>query len=251
MAQKYLDYLESTDGQMQRKILGDAILTTLPNIRTVRVLDAACGSGWLTYELTKRFDQVQGFDNSEFLLHRAKQIYPEINISQADATTNLPFPDDYFDIAILNMAASDVDDLIKLYRNLARVIKKNGMLLVTVPNPSYAYPVGVWKRNLWGKLFNLKPTLRIRPWNKVASKKMSWDKSYSGYFYPLSEQTKNANQAGFALTQLQEVRSETDSKEFNLQYQLYRYPLFVLLDFRKISEVDQTRNSNIENQNKF
>jgi ubiquinone/menaquinone biosynthesis C-methylase UbiE len=233
-AQKYLDYLESPDGQTQREILSAAIFEQLQNSRSLRVLDAACGTGWLTVELAKRFDQVQGFDSSEFLLRQAKQKNPELNLAKADILSELPYPDNYFDIVILNMVTTDVDDLDTLYANLARILKPEGRLITTTPNPSYAFPVGVWKRGFLGWIFRRKPTLKVRPWSKFKSGGgLSWHDTFSHYFYPLSTHIQKAKLGGFALAQFSELQSKTDSSEFNLRYQLYRYPLFTLLTFVK------------------
>ncbi len=235
--QKYLDYLDSPDGKTQREILGDGIMGSLPDNRSLRVLDAACGSAWLTSELAKRFEQVQGFDNSEFLLHQGKQAHPELNLAKADLTGDLPYPDAYFDVVVLNMAVTDVEDLDKLYTNLSRILKPGGTLITTTPNPSYAFPVGVWKRGLLGWMFRRKPKLKVRPWSKFRNgKKLSWNNTFSHYFYPLSTQIQKAKRAGFALAQLNELWSNTDSDEFNLRYQLFRYPLFVVLTFIKRTE---------------
>jgi ubiquinone/menaquinone biosynthesis C-methylase UbiE len=165
--QKYLEYLNSPDGLFQQKLLGDAILKHLPEDRSLRILDAACGSGWFTFELSKKFEHTQGFDSSEFLLHQAKQQHPELNIIKANLLEELPYPDNYFDVIILNMAITDVEDIAKLFSNLSRILKPNGKLITTIPNPSYAFPVGVWKRGLLRWVFRLKPVLKIRPWKKI------------------------------------------------------------------------------------
>ncbi len=232
-SQKYLDYLESADGQTQRQILGDAILGQLPKNPRLRVLDAGCGSGWLTEELSKKFAQVQGCDSSDFLLHQAKTAHPELNLAKADLNTELPYPDEYFDIIVANMVASDVENLEKLYRNFSRIVKPGGQLVITIPNPAYAFPVGVWKRGLLGWILRQKPKLRVRPWHKFIGKNLSWKDSFSSHFYSLTDQIKNARAQAFTLADFSELRSEIDSKEFNLQYQLFRFPLFVMMSFVK------------------
>ena len=65
------------------------------------------------------------------------------------------------------------------------------------------------------------------------SRKFTWGSYITPYFYPLSEQINNALSAGFMLSYFEDIKMDTDSKKFNLQYQLYRLPYMLLLGFKK------------------
>ena len=62
---------------------------------------------------------------------------------------------------------------------------------MTIANPYYAYPVGVWKRGLWGRLLFKKPSLKVRPYN-LMEKDFTWGKNLKPHFYKLSDQINNA-----------------------------------------------------------
>jgi SAM-dependent methyltransferase len=61
-----------------------------------RILDIACGTGWLTRLLR---GDVVGLDQSEAMLSIARERVPEARFIRADVPP-LPFPDDSFDVAL-------------------------------------------------------------------------------------------------------------------------------------------------------
>ncbi len=237
-ANAFARFLASEDGQMQQDILYENLVAFLPD-PAARILDAACGQGWLSGKLKPQFPHVEGFDSSAPLIARAQKIYPGINFQIADLTTTIPYPDAAFDVVILNMAAHDLSDLSHAFSNLNRVLKPGGTLLMTMGNPYYAFPVGVWKRSLIGKLIRAMPRLLVRPYHHFARQKsqlQNWRQQLSSYFYPLQEYMKQALAAGFQLQVYRDLESPMDSNTFNVRYQLYRFPLILLLVFKKGGE---------------
>jgi ubiquinone/menaquinone biosynthesis C-methylase UbiE len=61
-----------------------------------RIVDIACGTGWLTRLLR---GEVVGVDQSEAMLRLARERVPEAQFIRADVPP-LPFPDDSFDVAL-------------------------------------------------------------------------------------------------------------------------------------------------------
>ncbi len=232
-AYKYLEFLESENGQYQQKILLDAILKRLKD-NSQKILDAACGSGWLSGQLSKTYMNISACDSSEDLLSYAKTHYPNVSFSFASLQESLPYPDAHFDCIILNMAVTDLEDLKKAYTNVAKTLKVGGKLIVTLPNPYYSYPAAQWKRSWLGKLLGQKPHLQLAA-NFPSGRpglQASWDKNNkTSYFKALTEYINPALENGFNLNFYQELKSLDDSKHFNLQYQLYRFPLLLLLEF--------------------
>jgi len=234
-AEAFERFLASPDGQIQQDILYENLLFFLPN-PSVRILDAACGQGWLSGKLGHQFQNVEAFDSSRDLIKQAQQNHPGVNFQVADLTVSIPYPDQSFDIAILNMAGHDLSDLAASFANLNRVLKPGGQLIMTIANPYYAFPVGVWKRGLIGKVLNRLPRLMVRPYHQFTQQKnrlQNWRQQLSSYFYPLQEYINQAVQAGFDLKIYRDLESPIDSEQFNVHYQLHRYPLILLLVFEK------------------
>lgn len=228
-AQKYIHYLETTDGKFQQQALLDAIYPRLNEKKAKLILDAGCGTGWLTHALSEKGLSVTGCDSSVELLKHAWKSGPTTMFNEVDITKPLPYPANYFDAIIVNMAAQDVLNLTNLYQSISRPLRLGGWVFVTIPNPYYAYPVGVWKRGILGKLLGRKPKL-ILPHKAIAQEQ---NKPIATFARPLPDYINQALASGLTFTHLQEIKSLTDSKTFGLEYQLHRYPLLLLLEFRK------------------
>jgi ubiquinone/menaquinone biosynthesis C-methylase UbiE len=234
-AQEYINFINSENGLIEQEVLYKAVSARLNQKDPHGILDCCCGTGWLTAMLAKNFGSTQGCDASPDLIAYAKKKYPGLEFQVQDATKSLPYDKEIFTEVVVNMAAHDLENQPAAFQNIFQVLQTGGKLILTIANPYYAYPVGVWKRGIWGRLLFRKPELKIRPYNIFRSqeRKFTWGLHITPYFYPLSEQINNALQAGFTLTYFEDIKMGEDSKKFNLQYQLYRVPYMLLLEFKK------------------
>lgn len=111
----------------------DLILKTLkPNSA---ILDIGCGTGHLTNEMKKKGYQVFGMEPSEEMLNYAKKNFPDIEFKKG-VSVNLPYPDNSFDfvIAIEVLRYLSHEDVFNTYKEIYRVLKKDGKMLVTHVN---------------------------------------------------------------------------------------------------------------------
>ncbi len=232
-AEEYIKFINSENGQIEQEVLHKAVRKRLTG-NEQNLLDAACGPGWLSGKLADEFKNLEACDASEFLISYARENFPGINFTVSDLSKNLPYQENSFEAIILNMASHDIQDQPAAFKNIFSVLKPGGKLIMTLANPYYALPVGLWKRSFWGKLFFRKPKLKIQPYNffKRRERKFSWG-TLNPYFYPLSEQINNLLNAGFVLNYFQDLEIKKDSKNFDLNYQLYRFPYILLLEFSK------------------
>lgn len=237
---RYVNFLASATGQIQQQVLWDALKKHLTQNSQQEILDAACGPGWLTKKLAESFPKVQGFDDSEVLIKIARNECKGINFKIADVTQPLPYPENFFDAVIFNMAAMDVDNLSAAFKNLLSIIKPTGQLLLTIPNPYYTYPVAVWKRSIFDVLLGSKPRLKLNSdyfhSGQTVEREFKKGETIASHFYKLADYLTAARSAGFGLKTLEEISSATDDSKFNLRYQLYRYPLLLLLGFGKTAQ---------------
>lgn len=231
-------FLASEDGQIQQEVLWKNIEPYLGKSEG-RILDAGCGQGWLSAKLIELYPNTEAFDASVALIDIAKRNHPQINFQVADVTETIPYQDSSFDIVILNMAAHDLSNLAKGLHNLNRVLAPGGKFIMTIANPYYSFPVGVWKRGVIGRLLNKFPRLQLRPYHFFARQKNqlhAWSGELSSYFYPLSEYIDQALASGFKLQVFRDVESPTDSNKYDAHYRLYRWPMILLLVFEKSSK---------------
>jgi len=105
-----------------------------------KVLDAGCGEGFYLMLLDKVYGcQVLGLDNDPKILERAKKWVKEksnIKFAVGDVT-NLPFENESFDKIILSEVLEHVPEDRKALSEIYRVLKKDGILGITVPNHNY------------------------------------------------------------------------------------------------------------------
>jgi 2-polyprenyl-3-methyl-5-hydroxy-6-metoxy-1,4-benzoquinol methylase len=235
-ASEYLHFLSSPDGKILKEVLLNSFLKRLPKDFSANILDAGCGNGWLSHELTKMGYKVIGFDSSSPFIDGAKELYPEIEFTVCDGGESLPYQKESFDCVVLNMAANDLEDQKKVFQNLAEMLKPQGRIIATIVNPYYAFPAFVWKRGLAGFFFGKKPTLKTNePYNELVKKGKKiyfWNNNLHSHFYPLSEILNNFVNAGLSLSYFEDISARDDAK-FNLYYQLHRFPILLLLEFKK------------------
>lgn len=126
------------DLSFRRRIL--TLLDYLDVKPSNKVLDAGCGEGFYLVLLDELYGcQVVGLDNDPKILERAKKWVKEksnIKFAVGDVT-NLPFENESFDKIILSEVLEHVPDDKKALSEVYRVLKKGGVLGITVPNHNY------------------------------------------------------------------------------------------------------------------
>lgn len=98
------------------------------------VLDVGCGTGVMTRELTKHVGDTgsaTGFDLSESMLAVARERCPDATFKQGNVI-ELPFADQSFDVVVSSFMLMFVPDPEKALREMRRVLKPGGRLVVSV-----------------------------------------------------------------------------------------------------------------------
>lgn len=242
MTHPYAQFSESKNGAIQHRMIWNALfplLETLP--QESKVLDAGCGDGWLAAKLTDKFRSVMGNDVSSELIEAGRKKYPSLELSVHDLSNSLPFPPQSFDAVILNMVLHNIQEQKAAIKNISAVTKKGGHLFMVMPNPYYMFPVGVWKTSLLDKIFGRLPKLTVEPYAKYAQgeREFSWVNkpgmpAVPARFSTLPEQVTNILEAGFALEKIQEILGGEPTTEFDLDYKVAQFPMFLVLTFKKL-----------------
>lgn len=238
-AQSYIDFLETEDGQVFQDTIFGAIRARLADQPDQRILDAACGPGWLTARLAAEFPKTSGLDGSEPFVEHARNRYPDLKFTSGDLNGSLPYAEGEFDVVVMSMAAHDVENQPKTFAEIRRILKPGGQFILTITNPYYAFPVGVWKRGWLGRLLFRKPRLLVRPYHWFAKQERDYN-FYDGlesYFYKFSEHFNNLRGSGFQLEHMTELESLQDDDKYSLQYRLHRFPVILLIE----AKVDTTK----------
>ena len=105
------------------------VLSALKGIKAEKILDVGCGTGG-NLNLFNGF--VVGLDISLQALKLAKKRKPNAILCQGEAE-NLPFHNESFDLVLALDLLEHLQDDVKGLREMYRVLKKGGNVLITVP----------------------------------------------------------------------------------------------------------------------
>lgn len=151
-----MDSLLSRVGDMALKRRAQTILKELEIRNSDRVLDCGCGDGFYLHLVSQISDcELYGLDVDSNALESAKRNLADRNITlmQGDVTS-IPFKDNFFDRIILSEVLEHLPDDMTPLREIRRVLKPEGFVLITVPNRSYPFlwdPVNKTMEFLTGK----------------------------------------------------------------------------------------------------
>lgn len=151
----YEDFAEQFDAKMNMydlnrriEIIFDELLPE--DLHGKKLLDAGSGTGWFSERACKRGAQVTSLDVGEKLLAQvAKKCDSERVVGDLLA---LPFPADSFDVVICSEVIEHTTDPEHAVRELARVLRPDGILVVTVPN------------RVWHFAIDIANVLKLRPY---------------------------------------------------------------------------------------
>ena len=132
-----------------------------------RTLDLGCGTGSAFPMLREREFDVVGIDLSSQMIAVAKQRYADdrgIEVSRGDAEF-LPFADASFDAVTCLGVFESLPDYIPAMREIARVLRPGGLLVLSIPNRLSPYHVthDVAQATVWRAWRTVKPMLRRGP----------------------------------------------------------------------------------------
>ena len=141
-------------------------------------LDVGCGDGSLIFKARNKFKQLYGIDISQSRINKAKQITAEkfvednnIHFSVCNINNKIDFPDCTFDVVTSIAVIEHLFDPYFVVGEIHRVLKKNGIFIVNVPNIAY---IKHRIRLLFG---HLPITSSAHNWNEIG-----WDGGHLHYF---------------------------------------------------------------------
>lgn len=147
---RYDAWYETPLGEAAHRLEKDLIFSLANVKKGDKALDAGCGTGNYSIELSKKGAITTGLDNSPELLAlavaKSKKEGLAINFIQADALAMSALPDGYFDLVLSIGMLCFVKEREKSLVEMRRVLRPGGRLVVGVLN----------KRSPWAVLRRLK-----------------------------------------------------------------------------------------------
>lgn len=129
------EYISTRKGSIKEKKGKEFILKNI-NFENKIVLDLGCGHG----EDIKSFEdkgakEVYGIDSSEFMISEAKKIVKLPKNLFVTDILDLPFSDNQFDVVVAKHSLHYLSNLNPAWIEISRILKKEGILIFTVPHP--------------------------------------------------------------------------------------------------------------------
>ena len=145
MKEKFYDSIaEDFDGIMNMydtnrriEVIFDDFLGS-EDLKGKTLLDGGCGTGWFTQKAIERGANVTSVDISEKLVHVTREKNPGTH-PVCGTILALPFEDNTFDYVISCDVIEHTPDPYNATRELIRVLKPKGKLVITVPNKAFWY----------------------------------------------------------------------------------------------------------------
>jgi SAM-dependent methyltransferase len=168
-----------------------ACLGLLGDVAGKRVLDAACGPGLYAEELLRRGAHVTGFDQSPRMIELCRERCPAGDFRVHDLGDPIAWlPDGSADLVLCALAIEYVDDRVAALRELRRVLRPDGALVL-----SRQHPTGDWLRH-GGNYFDVR--VISETWVR------GWQVRY--WLAPLEVTCEEIAAAGFLIERLLEPR---------------------------------------------
>jgi len=108
-------------------------LKLLGVVKNKKILDFGCGTGIYAKLLTSMGAKVKGFDISKEMLEIAKKENPTLDLKEGSGY-KIPF-DEKFDIVVSALTVHYLKDWNKMFREVARVLKRGGIFVFSTGNP--------------------------------------------------------------------------------------------------------------------
>jgi SAM-dependent methyltransferase len=134
----------------RRIIFNPALFPMIGEVKRKRILDAGCGTGYLTRLLAEKGAEVTGVDLSckfmEIARYYEKKKPLGIRYLRADLARLSRLPKSHFDMVISVYVICDVRDYDRAIKEIARVLKHKGRFIFLIEHPCFSWNTGGWER---------------------------------------------------------------------------------------------------------
>lgn len=204
------------EGDPNRRLNSDPVLwRMLGEVRGLDVLDAGCGTGYLSRQLARRGARVVGVDASAAMVGIARERAAQLDFASPprhhvdDAATLATLAEASFDRVASNYVLMDLADLDGAAHAIARVLRPGGRAAVVISHP--CFPQGEDTKTARGDLGSVEVSYswvrnyfeddqRLEPaWGRFSEPFPCFERSVTRYFGAFRT-------AGLAVTDLEEPR---------------------------------------------
>jgi SAM-dependent methyltransferase len=241
----WLDEKHQDEGDLwHRALIDPSLLRLLGAVAGMRVLELACGNGYLARKLARLGADVTAIDLSPTLVALARQREARdrlgIRYHVADAAHLGVVPDATFDVVVCNMALMDIAEAEGAIREAARVLKNGGRFIASLSHPCFDVPnASAWAVErmdftvtIWRKVSRYREVFQgWCPWRLPEAQGYH---QTPAYHRPLSWYVRAFRHAGLMVTGLEEPAPTEEFLAGSPQAEwIASIPLHIILEARK------------------
>ena len=153
--------INNSETEKRIKVIFNEFLSS-KDLKGKKFLEVGCGLGYFSNKAFTMGANVTGIDIGPNLVAINKKKTPKGQFKVASAS-KLPFKDNQFDVVLSTEVIEHVDKQNQALGEMARVLKKGGMLVITTPN------------RIFKPLFDFLSITKIRPYQGNENWIYSWD----------------------------------------------------------------------------
>jgi SAM-dependent methyltransferase len=192
------------DGDANRILNSDPVLWRFAgDVSGLDVLDAECGTGYLSRKLQQRGAQVVGVDFSPAMIEIAHDKAPHLDFRVDSCSELATIPDESIDLVVANYVLMDTPDLDGAMLAFNRVLRANGCAVLVFSHPCFpaarARSVGEAIEYVWSFPYFESERCVDPPWNHFKSE-------FIWFHRPLSDYWRAFRAAGFDVVDFDEPR---------------------------------------------
>ncbi|MSQ14505.1 MAG: class I SAM-dependent methyltransferase [Dehalococcoidia bacterium] len=228
-----------------RALIDPTVIRLLGTVRGEKVLDIACGNGYLSRKLSRLGARVTGVDASTAVIDIAaeREAAKPLGITYyaGDAARLDMLGDESFTIALCNMGLMNISDAEAAIQEVWRVLKNKGRFIASLSHPCFD-PVNASAWVVEKSVFSTTVWRKISRYREIYDDWVPWrigdDQVWTtrAYHRPLSWYFRALKQAGFVVTALEEPEPTDEFLEKDDQAQwIAQIPVQCVIEARKLA----------------
>ena len=198
------------EGDGNRRLNSDPVLwASAGDVNGLTVLDAGCGTGYLTRKLHEAGARVTGIDLSERMIAIARARHPDLDFRVGSCSELATIEDGHCDLVIANYVLMDTPDLPGAMAAFRRVLKPDGLAVLVFSHPCFPQSRAIVSEDgatvsyLWSFPYFESTKCIDPPWAHFTSE-------FIWFHRPLSDYWKAFMTAGFVVVGFEEPRIAED-----------------------------------------
>jgi ubiquinone/menaquinone biosynthesis C-methylase UbiE len=127
------EYAKNVENHPYHRLLNrPALLSLMPTLKDLNVLDAGCGTGWFTEYFANQATNVTGLDISEKMLEKTRARVPSAKVLEANLADPLALENETFDLLLSSLTLQYLESWTLTFTEFNRILKPNGLLIFSV-----------------------------------------------------------------------------------------------------------------------